>query len=184
LFPLQEVFWIPLCTDPPHIFCLPTSVIACVLYTEKSLKLTFIHQDSRLDIFYSVNLCRTSSIILVSGIFHFTQVPHTYQVSQPLSSHVSGSRNRHRKIAEIDVSRHGFEISLLLSCELVLRCLNRSCIVDSTFHTHPTHVLSPNHYHRMCLGQGTDINKSLKLTFVHQDTSCHFFCPVNLCQTT
>jgi hypothetical protein len=116
--------------------------------------------------------------------FHFTQVPHTYQVSQPLSSHVSWSRNRHRKIAEIDVSRHGFEISLLLSCELVLNWLNRSCIVDSTLHTHPTHVLSPNHYLRMCLGKGTDIKKSLILTFVHQDTPCHFFCPVNLCQTT
>ena len=28
--------------------------------------------------------------------FHFTQVPHTYCVSQPLPSHVSRSRNRHR----------------------------------------------------------------------------------------
>jgi hypothetical protein len=30
--------------------------------------------------------------------FHFTKVPHTYSVSRPLPSHVSLSRNRHRKI--------------------------------------------------------------------------------------
>ena len=38
---------------------------------------------------------------------HFPQVPHTYSVSQPLSSHVSLSRNRHRRIAEIHVQDKG-----------------------------------------------------------------------------
>jgi hypothetical protein len=46
--------------------------------------------------------------------FHFTQVPHTYAFSQPLSSHVSLSRNRHRRIAEIDVYKRRLDISLFL----------------------------------------------------------------------
>jgi hypothetical protein len=56
--------------------------------------------------------------------FHFTQVPHTYSVSQPLSSHVSLSRNRHRRITEIDVYTQGFDISLFLWCQLVSNCFN------------------------------------------------------------
>ena len=35
--------------------------------------------------------------------FHVTHAPHTCSVSQPLPSHVSRSRNRHQKVAEIDV---------------------------------------------------------------------------------
>ena len=85
---------------------------------------------------------------------HFTQIPHTYSVSQPLSSHVSLSRNRHRRIAEIDVYTQGFDISLLLYCQLVPNCLNDWGILDCTWHRYPTHILSPNHCHRMCVGQG------------------------------
>ena len=55
---------------------------------------------------------------------HFPQVPHKYFVSQPLSSHVSLSRNRHRGIAEIDVYTQGLDISLLLCCQLVPNCFN------------------------------------------------------------
>ena len=55
---------------------------------------------------------------------HFPQVPHTYSVSQPLSSHVSLSRNRHRRIAEIDVYTLRLDISLLLCCQLVQNCFN------------------------------------------------------------
>ena len=55
---------------------------------------------------------------------HCTQVPHTYSVSQPLPSHVSLSRNRHRKCAEIDVYTQRLEISLLLCCQLVPNSFN------------------------------------------------------------
>ena len=86
--------------------------------------------------------------------FHFTQVPHTYSVSQPLPSHVSLSRNRHRRIAEIDVHTQGLDISLLLCCQLVPNCFNHWGILDCTLHRYPTHIPSPNHCHRMCLCQG------------------------------
>jgi hypothetical protein len=56
--------------------------------------------------------------------FHFTQVPHTYSVSQPLPSHVSLSRNWHRKSAETDVYTQRLEISLLLCCQLVPNSFN------------------------------------------------------------
>ena len=55
-------------------------------------------------------------------------------------------------------------------------------ILDSTLHRHPTHILSPNLCHRMCQGKGTE--KSLKLTFIHQDSRLDIFYPVNLCQTS
>ena len=115
--------------------------------------------------------------------FHFTQVPHAYSVSQPLPSHVSLSRNRHRKSAEIDVYTQRLEISLLLCCQLVPNSFNDWGILDSTLHRYPTHILSPNHCHRMCLCQGIGTEKALKLTFIHKGSRFHCFYAVNLCQT-
>ena len=115
--------------------------------------------------------------------FHFTQVPHTYSVSQPLPSHVSLSRNRHRKIAEIDVYTQRLEFSLLVCCQHVPNCFNHWGILDSTLHIYPTHILSPNHCHRMCLCQGIGTEKSLKLTFIHKGSSFHCLYAVNMCQT-
>ena len=114
---------------------------------------------------------------------HFTQVPHTYSVSQPLPSHVSLSRNRHRRIAEIDVYTLTLDISLLLCCQLVPNCLTHWGILDCTLHRYPTHILSPNHCHRMCLCQGIGTDESLKSTFIHQGSTFHCFYAVNLCQT-
>jgi len=57
-------------------------------------------------------------------------------------------------------------------------------ILDSTLHRHPTHILSPNLCHRMCPYQGIGTEKSLKLTFIHQDSRLDIFYPVNLCQTS
>ncbi len=65
--------------------------------------------------------------------FHFTLVPHTYSVSQPLSSHVALSRNRHRKIAEIDVYTQRLEISLLLYCQHVPNCFEQWLTCETEF---------------------------------------------------
>jgi hypothetical protein len=115
--------------------------------------------------------------------FHFTQVPHTYSVSQPLPSHVSLSRNRHRRITEIDVHTQGFEISLILWCQLVSNCFNHWGILDSTLHRYPIHILSPNHCHHMCLCQGIGTKESQKSTFIHEDSTFHYFYDVNMCPT-
>jgi hypothetical protein len=113
----------------------------------------------------------------------FTHIPHTYSVSQPLPSHVSLSRNRHRKISEIDVYTQRLEISLLVCCQLVPNCFNYLGILYSTLHTCPTHILSPNHCHRMCRCQGIGTEKSLKLTFIHKGSRFHCLYTVNLCPT-
>ena len=115
--------------------------------------------------------------------FHSTQVSHTYSVSQPLSWHVSLSRNRTRKIADIDGYRHELQISLLLWCQLVQTCFNDWGILDSTLHMYPTHIRSANHCHRLSLCQEIGTEKSLKLTFI--DTVWRFPCfyAVRLCQT-
>ena len=115
---------------------------------------------------------------------HLTQVPHTYSVSQPLPSHVSLSRNRHRRIAEIDVYTQGLDISLLVCCQLVPNCFNHWGILDSTWHRYPTHILSPNHCHRMCLCQEIGTEESLKSTFIHKGSTFHCLYVVNLCPTT
>ena len=113
--------------------------------------------------------------------FHFTLVPHTYSVSQPLPSHVSLSRNRHRRIAEIDVYTQGLDISLLLCCQHVPNCFNHWGILDSTLHRYPIHILSPTHCHRMCLCQGKGTEESLKSTFLHKGSTFHCFYTVNMC---
>ena len=107
--------------------------------------------------------------------FHVTHAPHTCSVSQPLPSHVSRSRNRHQKVAEIDVCTPRLVMSLLLSCQLVPNYLNHWPVWDFTLHTHPTHILSVNNYHHMCLDQGIWTEKTLKLTFIHQDSTCRSF---------
>ena len=117
-----------------------------------------------------------------SGL-HFTQAPHTYSVSQPLPSHESLSRNRHRNIAEIDVYTQRLEIGLFLCCQPVPNCFNHWGILDSTLHRHPTHILSPNHCHRMCLCQEIGTEKSLKWTFIHMGSKFQCFYAVNLCPT-
>jgi hypothetical protein len=62
----------------------------------------------------------------------------------------------------------GIDISLLLCCQLVPNCFNNWGILDSTWHRYPTHILSPNHCHRMCLCQGIGTEESLKSTFIHK----------------
>ena len=115
--------------------------------------------------------------------FYSTQARHTYSVSQPLSSPVSLSRNRHRNIAEIDGYRHRLDISLLVCCQLVPNWCNEWGILDSTPHRHRTHILSPNHCHRLCLGHGIGTDTSLKLTFIDTDSRFHCLYVVNMCQT-
>jgi hypothetical protein len=115
--------------------------------------------------------------------FHFTQVPHTYSVSQPLPSHVSLSRNRHRRITEIDVYTRRLDISLLLWCQHVPNWFNHWGILDSTLHRYPIHILSPNHCHHMCLCQGIGTEESMKSTFIHKGSKFHCFYDVNMCPT-
>jgi hypothetical protein len=64
---------------------------------------------------------------------HFTQVPHTYSV----------------------------EISLLLCCQLVPNCFDDWGILDSTLHRYPTHILSVNYCHCICICQA-DPNRVIK----------------------
>ena len=92
-------------------------------------------------------------------------------------------RNRHRRIAEIDVYTLTLDISLLLCCQLVPNCFNQWGILDSTWHRYPTHILSPNHCHRMCLCQGIGTEESLKSTFIHKGSTFHCLYAVNLCPT-
>ena len=115
--------------------------------------------------------------------FYSTQARHTYCVSQPLPSHVSLSWSRQPKITEIDVYRHRLEVSLLFCCQLVPNCFNDWGILDSTPHRHPTHIVSLNHCHRMCLCHGIGTETLLKLTFIDTDSRFHCFSAVNMCQT-
>ena len=114
---------------------------------------------------------------------------HTYptHILSPNHCHrmclCQGIGNRHRKIAEIDVYTQRLEISLLVCCQHVPNCFNHWGILDSTLHKYPTHILSPNHCHRMCLCQGIGTEKSLKWTFIHKGSSFHCLYAVNMCQT-
>jgi hypothetical protein len=76
-----EVFWIPLYTGTPYIFCLPTTVSMCLcqgIGTEESQKSTFIHKDSTFHCFHVVNMCPTGSIIEVFWIPLYTGTPYIF----------------------------------------------------------------------------------------------------------
>ena len=115
--------------------------------------------------------------------FCSTQVPHTYSVSPLQSSHVYLSRNSHPKVAQIDVYTPGLEIRLVVCSQLVPNCLNHKGTLDSAVHRYPTHIRSPNYSRRMCICQAIDIQKSLKLTFIHSGWRFDCFHAVNLWQT-
>ena len=65
-------------------------------------------------------------------------------------------------------------------CAKVLQCWG---ILDSTLHRYPTHILSPNHCHHMCLWHGIGTETSLKWTIIDTDSRFHCFYVVNFCQT-
>jgi hypothetical protein len=133
---------------------LPSHVYLSRNRHQKSQKLTITDTDSTFFCFHAVNLCQTAKLLqwLRCFGFHFTGT-HTYSVSQPLPSHVYLSRNRHRKIAEIDVYGHGLDISLLLSSQLLPKSWDDSDMPESSSHRNPTHILSDNHCHPMCISQ-------------------------------
>ena len=92
------------------------------------------------------------------------QAPHTYSVWQPLSSHLYLWWNRHPRIAEIHVYIHVVDICLLLRSQLPPNCLNAGGIPGSSPCRYPTHILSDNHCHHMCICDGIGTQKSLKFS--------------------
>ncbi len=72
----------------------------------------------------------------------------------------------------MDDYRHRLKISLLLCCQLLPNSFNDWGILDSTPHRHPTHILSPNYCHRMCVCHRVNSQKSLKLAFIDTDLCC------------
>ena len=71
-----EVFWIPLYTGTPHVFCLPNTVIACVFVSQNPLNFTFIHTDSTCQWSYALNFRQTPAIIEISRAQVHTGTPH------------------------------------------------------------------------------------------------------------
>ena len=101
-----------------------------------------------------------------------TQVPHTHSVSQQLPSYVYLWRKGHPKTGEIQVHTHGVDISLLLCSQLPPKSCNHRAMPESSSHRYPTHILSHNHCHHMCIREAIGTRKPLKLTFIH--TCWHF----------
>jgi hypothetical protein len=94
--------------------------------------------------------------------FCCTYVPHTYSLSQLLSSHVYWSSHSHPKVAQIDVYTLGLDIWLLLCSQLVPNCLNDVGILEYALHRYPTHIRSPNYCHHMCICQLSSCAKLLQ----------------------
>jgi hypothetical protein len=159
---MMLVFWNMIYTGTPHIFDLPTAVIACVFVKQQTPK-----QRSNCRLYtrtrYLTVFTLSSCAKLLQWRRYFgvcsTQVPHTYLVSQLLPSHLLWSSNSHPKVAQIHVYTTGLEIRLLLCCQLVPNCLNHKGTLDYTLHRYPTHIRSPNYCHRMCICQAIVIQE-------------------------
>jgi hypothetical protein len=115
--------------------------------------------------------------------FKSTQVPHTYAVTQPLPSHVYLSRYGQPKTAEFHVYTHGLDIAVVLCSQHPPHSGNHRDIPDSSPHRYPTHMLSHNHCHRMCICQDMDSPKTLNFTFIHTDSTFQCFYAVNIRHT-
>jgi hypothetical protein len=180
---MMWVFWIVLYTGTPHIFGLPNTVIACVFVKQQTPKKRSnwrLYTRVRDPTGFMMSTCaKLFQWCWYSG-FCSKQVPHTYSVSQLLSSHLYLPRNRHRKSAQKLVYTHGVDISLLLCCQRVPNCFNDESTLDCALHRYPTHIRSVNYCHRMCFCQGIGSEQSLKLSFIHTDSTFHFCNSVNV----
>jgi hypothetical protein len=119
--------------------------------TRKPLKFKFIHTVSWFRCFYALNFRQRPSIIEICRNQVHTDTPHTYSVSQPLPSYVYSWSNRHPKIVRIHVHTHGVDIWLLLCSQLPPKSFNHRDVPESSPHRYPTHTLSHNHWHHMCI---------------------------------
>ena len=112
-----------------------------------------------------------------------TQVPHTYSVTQPLSSHVYLSRCGQSKTAKILVYAHGLDISVVLCSQRPPHSGNRRDIPESSPHRYLTHMLSHKHCLHMCMCGAIGTRKSLKLTFIHTDSTIRWLYDLNFRQS-
>ena len=71
-------------------------------------------------------------------------------------------------------------MSLVLWSQLPPNSGNHRDIPHSTPHRYPTHSLSHNH---MCIYQEIGNQRSSKITFIHTDSTCHWFYDLNFPQT-
>ena len=95
-----------------------------------------------------------------------TQIPHTYSAWQPLSFHVYWSSSRHPKIAQFHGYIAGLDISLFLFSQLAPKSFNDTDLQESSPHRYPTHILSNNHYHHVCICEGIGTRKTLEFTII------------------
>ena len=78
---------------------------------------------------------------------------------------------------------NGLDISVVVCAQLPPNSGNHRDIPDSSPHRYCTHILSHNHYHRMCICQDVGSQKPLNFTFIHTESTFHWFDALNFRQT-
>ena len=72
----------------------------------------------------------------------------------------------------------------MVSCsQLPPNSVKHRDIPDSSSHRYPTHMMSHNHCHRMCICEDMGRQKPLNFTFIHTDSTFPWFHTLNLRQT-
>ncbi len=84
-------------------------------------------------------------------------------------------RHSFPQTAEIHSCIAGLDISLLLCSQLPPKSFNDRDMPDSSPHRYPTHILSHNHCHHMCICGAIGTRKPLKLTFILTVSTFHCF---------
>ncbi len=75
------------------------------------------------------------------------------------------------------------DISLLLCSQLPPKSFNDRDMPESSPHRYPTHILSHNHQHTMCICEGIGTRQPLRLTFIHTVSTFHCFYSLNFHQS-
>jgi hypothetical protein len=76
-------------------------------------------------------------------------------------------RKGHPNTGEIQLHAHGLDISLPFFSKLPPKCCNHWAMPESSPHRYPTHILSHNHCHHMCIREAIGTRNPMRLTFIH-----------------
>ena len=124
-----------------------------------------VFQSLRYFVFHFTQVPHTHSVIFH---FHFTQVPHTHSFTlDKYPTHILSHNHCHRmcvcqsKTANFHVYTHWLDISVVLCSQLPPHSCNHRDIPESSPRRYPTHILSHNHSHRMCICEHVVSQKSL-----------------------
>ena len=150
--------------------------------SQKPLNFSFILTNSTFEWFDALIFRHTPAITEITRTHVHTGISHVFcHTSTAIACVLSNCGQP--KTAEFLVYTHGVDISLVLCSQLPAHSGNRRDIPESSPHRYLTHMLSHKHCLHMCMCGAIGTRKSLKLTFIHTDSTIRWLYDLNFRQS-